>query len=35
METLPDPTDPDYGEMKEDLVNALGLSYVGRSFITF
>ncbi|KAJ2918173.1 hypothetical protein MD484_g2276, partial [Candolleomyces efflorescens] len=28
METLPDPTDPDYAEMKEDLVNALGLSYV-------
>ncbi|KAJ2926963.1 hypothetical protein H1R20_g10156, partial [Candolleomyces eurysporus] len=28
VETFPDPADPDYGEIKEDLVNALGLSYV-------
>ncbi|RXW19792.1 hypothetical protein EST38_g6053 [Candolleomyces aberdarensis] len=28
VETFPDPADPDYGEIKEDLINALGLSYV-------
>lgn len=35
VETLPDADDPNYAQIKEDLVVALGISYAGAYLLSY